>query len=85
MGGTKYSEGIILYQTASFWDDNLSACATFDMGNEFDYISFTAGYVGKSWNMNNDVLMVYADDEMVFSTPLVPTYPNRYCVVPINK
>lgn len=85
MGGTKYSEGIILYQTASFWDDNLSACATFDMGNEFDYISFTAGYVGKSWNMNNDVLMVYADDEMVFSTPLVPTYPNRHFVVPINK
>ena len=85
MGGTKFSEGIILYQTASFWDDNLSACATFDMGNEFDYISFTAGYVGKSWNMNNDVLMVYADDELVFSTTLVPTYPNKDFVVPIKK
>ena len=85
MGGTKYSEGIILYQTASFWDDNLSACATFDMGNEFDYISFTAGYVGKSWNMNDDYLMVYADDELVFSTCLVPTYPNQNFVVPIKK
>jgi hypothetical protein len=85
MGGDKFSEGIILYQTASFWDGNLSACATFDMGNEFDYISFTAGYIGKSWNMNNDCLMVYADDELVFSTTLVPTYPNQDFVVPINK
>lgn len=85
MGGTKFSEGIILYQTASFWDDNLSACATFDMGNEFDYVSFTAGYVGKSWNMNDDVLMVYADDELVFSTSLVPTYPNQHFKVPINR
>lgn len=85
MGGTKYSEGIILYQTASFWDDNVSACATFDMGNEFKYISFTAGYVGKSWNMNDDYLMIYADDELVFSTALIPTYPNQHFIVPINK
>ena len=85
MGGTKFNEGIILYQTASFWDDNLSACAIFDVGNEFDYISFTAGYVGKSWNMNEDYLMVYADDVLVFSTPLVPTYPNQKFIVPINK
>lgn len=85
MGGTKFSEGIILYQTASFWDDNLSACATFDMGNEFDYISFTAGYVGKSWNMNDDQLLVYADDELVFATSLVPTYPNQHFIVPIKR
>lgn len=85
MGGTKFSEGIILYQTASFWDDNLSACATFDVGNEFDYISFTAGYVSKSWHMNDDMLMVYADDELVFSTTLIPTYPNQHFVVPIKK
>lgn len=85
MGGYKFSEGIILYQTASFWDDNLSACATFDLGNEFDYVSFTTGYIGKSWNMNDDVLMVFADDELVFSAPLIATYPNRHYVVPINK
>ena len=85
MGGNKYSEGIILYQTASFWDDNVSACATFDMGNEFDYISFTAGYIGKSWNMNNDYLMIYADDELIFTTELIATYPNQHFEVPIKK
>ncbi len=85
MGGTKFSEGIILYQTASFMDDNLSACATFDMGNEFDHISFTAGYIGKSWHVNNDYLLIFADDSLVFSTPLIPTYPNQHFEVPINK
>lgn len=85
MGGTRFSEGIILYQTASFFDDNLSACATFDLGNEFDYISFTTGYVSKSWNMNDDQLMLFADDELIFSAPLIATYPNQHYVVPINK
>ena len=85
MGGYKFSEGIILYEKASFFNDNLSASASFDLGNEFDYISFTAGYVGKSWNMNNDELMLFADDELVFTTPLVATYPNRHFTVPIKK
>lgn len=85
MGGYKFNEGIILYQTASFLDDNLSACATFDMGNEFDYITFTSGYVGKSWNMNDDLLMVFADDTLIYSAPMIATYPNQHHVVPINK
>lgn len=85
MGGYKFSEGIILYQTTSLLDDNTSACATFDVGNEFDYISFTTGYLGKSWNMNDDLLMVYADDKLIYSTPLIATYPNKQHVVPINK
>lgn len=85
MGGYKFNEGIILYQTASFFDDNLSACATFDLGNEFDYITFTSGYVGKSWNMNDDLLMVFADDELIYSAPMIATYPNQHHTVPINK
>lgn len=85
MGGYKFSEGIILYQKAWLLNDNLSASATFDVGNEFDYVSFTTGYVGKSWNMNDDLLMVYADDELVYTTPLIATYPNRHHVVPIKK
>ena len=85
MGGYKFSEGIILYQKAWLLNDNLSASATFDLGNEFDYVGFTTGYVGKSWNMNDDLLMVYADDELVYSTPLIATYPNKQHIVPIKK
>ena len=60
MGGTKFSEGFILFEKANFWDENVVSYAAFDLGNEFDYVSFTVGYVGKSWVMNNDKLMVYA-------------------------
>lgn len=85
MGGTRFSEGFILYEKADFWDDNLVSYAAFDLGNEFDYVSFTAGYVGTSWIMNNDRLMVYADEELILSVPLKATYPNQKFVIPINK
>ena len=53
MGGTKFNEGFILYMTASFLNSDLRSHAIFDLGNEFDYVSFTAGYVSKSWVMKN--------------------------------
>ena len=61
MGGTRFSEGFILYEKADFWNDNIVSYAVFDLGREFDYVSFTAGYVGKSWAMTNDVIRVYAE------------------------
>ena len=85
MGGTKFSEGFILYEKANFWDDNVVSYAAFDLGNEFDYVSFTAGYVGKSWVMNNDKLMVYADDRLILEAPLNATSPNQKYVLPLNK
>ena len=85
MGGTKFNEGFILYMTASFLNSDLRSHAIFDLGNEFDYVSFTAGYVSKSWVMNNDVLRVYADDELILEAPLHATYPNQHFVLPINK
>lgn len=85
MGGVRFSEGFMLYQTASFLDDNLSSYAVFDLGGEFDYVSFTAGYVGKSQAMNDDLLRVYADDELVLEAPLRATWPNQDYVVPIRK
>ena len=54
MGGTKFNEGFILYMTSSFLNNDLRSHAIFDLGNEFDYVSFTAGYVSKSWVMGND-------------------------------
>ncbi len=85
MGGVKFSEGFILYEKASFWDDNLVSSVLFDVGEEFDYLSFTAGYLGKSWAMTNDSLRVYADDELVLDVALIPTYPNQDFVVPIKR
>ena len=85
MGGTKFNEGFILYMTSSFLNSDLRSHAIFDLGNEFDYVSFTAGYVSKSWVMNNDVLRVYADEELILEVPLHATYPNQKFVIPINK
>lgn len=85
MGGTKFNEGFILYNLASFFDDDVRSHALFDLGNEFDYVSFTVGYVSKSWVMGNDVLRVYADEELIFEVPLHSTYPNQKYIIPINK
>ena len=85
MGGTKFNEGFILYNLASFLDDDVRSHALFDLGNEFDYVSFTVGYVSKSWVMGNDVLRVYADEELIFEVPLHSTYPNQKYIIPINK
>ena len=85
MGGQRFSEGIVLYKKASLLDNRTSAFAVFDLGNEFDYMTFTAGYIGKSWTMNNDLLRVYADDRLVLETPLIATAPNQKYTVPLGK
>ena len=85
MGGTRFSEGFILYEKADFWNDNIVSYAVFDLGREFDYVSFTAGYVGKSWSMTNDTLRVYADDELILEAPMMATYPNQEFVLPLGR
>ncbi|MGM9806135.1 MAG: NPCBM/NEW2 domain-containing protein [Candidatus Aphodosoma sp.] len=85
MGGVRYSEGFILYKRPWFMDDSTDSDVNFDLGNEFDYISFTTGFLGKSWYMNKDVLKVYADDKLVLVDTLYGTMMNRHYVVPINK
>ncbi len=85
MGGEKFSEGIVFFKKANVLDNNTSAHAIFDLGNEFDYVSFTAGYIGKSGAMTNDRIRLYADEQLVFETRLIATYPNQKFVVPINK
>ncbi len=85
MGGTKFSEGFVLYEKASFLDDNLISYVVFDLGHEFDYLSFTAGYLGKSWAMTNDILRVYADDRLVLETEMIATAPNKHFTIPLYK
>ena len=75
----------ILYEKADFWNDNIVSYAVFDLGNQFDYVSFTAGYVGKSWTMTNDVIRVYADDRLILEAPMMATYPNQDFILPIGK
>ena len=85
MGGTRFNEGFILYEKADFWNDNIVSYAVFDLGNQFDYVSFTAGYVGKNWIMTNDVIRVYADDRLILEAPMMATYPNQDFILPIGK
>ena len=34
MGGTRFSEGFILYEKADFWNDNIVSYAVFDLGRD---------------------------------------------------
>ena len=85
MGGTRFSEGFVLIKRPWFFDESTDSNVIFDLGNEFDYITFTAGFIGKSWYMNKDVLRVYADDTPVLVDTLYGTMMNRHYTVPINK
>ena len=85
MGGTKFNEGFVLYQKASVLSDRTSSYVAFDLGNEFDYVSFTAGYIGKSGAMTNDSLFVFADDRLILKDALTATQPNKQYTLPIDK
>lgn len=73
MGGIKHSEGMIFTSSANVFHDNVVSSASFDLGNQFDFITFTAGYIGKSINMKNDEIYIYADDSLLFTVPIVAT------------
>lgn len=85
MGGVKFNEGLILQSTTHILDNNTRSHAIFNVGKEFDYISFTTGWVGKCGVLKNDTLRIYADNEIVFNQPLIATSPNQHYVVPIKK
>lgn len=85
MGGTKFYEGFILQSTTHILNDNTRARVHFNLDGEFDYISFTSGWVSKCGVLKNDTLRIYADDEIVFNMPLIATNPNQHYTVPINK
>ena len=85
MGGVKFNEGVILQSVTHVMNDNTRADAMFNLGGEFDYVSFTAGWVSKCGVLKNDTLRVYADDKVVMNMPLIATHPNKDYVVPIYK
>ena len=85
MGGVKFNEGIILNSATNAFNDNTRSTAVFLLGGEFDYISFTTGWVSKCGVLKNDTLRVYADDNIVFNMPIISTLPNQHYKVAINK
>lgn len=85
MGGTKFSEGIVMQSTTNFFHNNTGAHVMFNLGGEFDYLSFTTGWVGKCGVLKNDWLRVYADDELVLQVELIATSPNVSYLVPLYK
>ncbi len=85
MGGEKFWEGVILQSSTNILNDNTMAHAIFNLGGEFDYLSFTVGWVGKCGVLKNDRLKIYADQEVVLDMPLMATAPNQHIIVPLHR
>lgn len=85
MGGEKYMEGIILTAGTTLMEDHIDAYATFDLANEFDYISFDAGMLTNRRVLEDDRLLVYADDSLVLDTMIHCTWPNVHFELPLFK
>lgn len=85
MGGIKFNEGLILKSSTNVLNDNTGSHALFNLEGQFDYISFTTGWISKCGVLKNDVLEIYADTQLVFQMPLIATSENQYYEVPIYK
>lgn len=85
MGGYKYNEGLLLTTGNKLFGDMVDAYAEFDLGGEFDWISFDAGCLSKSHALDDDYLRVYADDKLVFDKTIHCTWPNQHYEIPVYK
>lgn len=85
MGGVQFNEGLIFQSTTHVLNDNTRSHAVFNVEGEFDYVSFTTGWISKCGVLKNDTLRIYADDRVVFDQPMIATSPNRYYTVPISR
>lgn len=85
MGGEKYSEGLILTTGKKLLGDQVEAYMNFDVGGEFDYVSFDAGMLTKFRVLDDDKLLVYADDKLILDTMIHCTWPNVHFELPIHK
>ena len=85
MGGDQFSEGFVLTTGKKIFDDNINSYVAFDVAEEYDYVSFTAGCLSKHRVLDEDRLQVYADDQLIFDSVVHPVMPNMHIVLPINK
>ena len=85
MGGEKFSEGLILTTGKKLLGDQVEAYMNFDLAGEFDYISFYAGMLTNHRVLDDDRMLVFADDKLILDTMIYCTWPNQYFELPINK
>ncbi len=86
MGGEKFSEGLVFRSGSSaLGAENSGARAAFALGKQFDFLTFTTGWIGKCGVMKDDTLMVYADADLVYKTTLKATHPNQHHKVPLKR
>ena len=85
MGGVKYYEGMLLTTGNTLMNDQIDSYALFNLGGEFDYISFDAGCLSKNHVLDDDNLRIYADEELIFDQRVYCTWPNQHHVLKINK
>ena len=72
MGGVQHSEGMLFTSGASFFHDHIYSSASFDLGGQFDYITFVTGSVGSS-NVKDGEINVLADDKILYTVPVHAT------------
>lgn len=85
MGGVKFTEGFIMTTGSTFLGDPIDSYYAFDLAEEYDYISFWTGMLTKRRSLQDDRLLVYADDSLVLDTMVRCVWPNQYFEVPIHK
>ena len=85
MGGEKFNQGLIFTTGANLWNDNIDCYFMFDLGGEFDYLSFYAGMLTKQRALADDSLRIYADGKLILDTIIHCAWPNQYFEIPINK
>ncbi|MBQ0054186.1 MAG: NPCBM/NEW2 domain-containing protein [Bacteroidales bacterium] len=85
MGGEHFCEGLLLTTGVNLMDTNKSSYFSFDLAGEFDWISFDVGCLTQRRVLDDDILRIYADDELVFERTIHCTWPNQHFEVPVNK
>lgn len=85
MGGTKYWEGLLLTTGNTLLGDRIDSYAAFDLAGEYDWISFDAGCLSKRSYMDDDNLLIYVDDQLVFDRKIYSTWPSQHYRIPVYK
>ena len=85
MGGEKFPEGFILTPGKTLLDEHISAYWSFDLANEFDYLTFTVGALTKRRTQADDRIIIKCDDKVALDTLIHTTWPNQRFTIPLNK